>query len=205
MIYHYIMKSVMADNDNDKNFIFSNILSSLRIGKTSVSLKYIIAGEIFTIQDMKYLIFKIKSPPIFFFYQPSNENDQRNKLLDEKYINKLPFLNKLAILTICIDPPNFMEEDIYDIYIPIGICFKPNNLCKDLNSSLYHYISEKNIFPDENTVNFPKIMHEYIKQCGEKENEVILTLIKFFFKDFTQKMYTLINKYKRNILRINYC
>ena len=112
MIYHYIMKSVMADNDNDKNFIFSNILSSLRIGKTSVSLKYIIAGEIFTIQDMKYLIFKIKSPPIFFFYQPSNENDQRNKLLDEKYINKLPFLNKLAILTICIDPPNFMEEDI---------------------------------------------------------------------------------------------
>ena len=48
-------------------------------------------------------------------------------------------------------------------------------------------------------------MHEYIKQCGEKENEVIQTLIKFFFKDFTQKMYTLINKSKRNILRINYC
>ena len=205
MIYHYIMKSVMADNDNDKNFIFSNILSSLRIGKTSVSLKYIIAGEIFTIQDMKHLIFKIKSPPIFFFYQPSNKNDQRNKILDEKYINKLSFLNKLAILTICIDPPNFMEEDIYDIYIPIGICFKPNNLYKDLNSSLYHYISEKNIFPDENNVNFPKIIHDYIKQYGEKENDVIQTLIKFFFKDFTQKMLTLINKSKRNILHINYC
>lgn len=205
MIYHYIMKSIMIDTENDKGFIFNNILSSLKLSKMTISLKYIIAGEIFTIQDMKHLIFKIKSPPIFFFYQPSIKNDRRNKLLDEKYINNLSFLNKLAILTICIDPPNFMEEDMYDIYIPIGICFKPNNLYKDLNSSLYHYISEKNIFPDENTVNFPRIIHDYIKQYGQKENDVIQTLIKFFFKDFTQKMYTLINKSKRNILRINYC
>jgi len=205
MIYHYIMKSIMIDTENDKGFIFNNILSSFKLSKMTISLKYIIAGEIFTIQDMKHLIFKIKSPPIFFFYQPSIKNDRRNKLLDEKYINNLSFLNKLAILTICIDPPNFMEEDMYDIYIPIGICFKPNNLYKDLNSSLYHYISEKNIFPDENTVNFPRIIHDYIKQYGQKENDVIQTLIKFFFKDFTQKMYTLINKSKRNILRINYC
>ena len=205
MVYHYIMKCVVFDYNIDRNFFIYNILSSLNLGKMTISLKYIIAGEIFTIQDMKYLVFKIKSPPIFFFYQPNYINDNRYKLLDEKYLSKLPLLNRLAILTVCIDPPNFMEEDIYDIYIPIGICFKPNNLYKDLNSSLYHYISEKNIFPDENIVNFPKIMHEYIKQCGEKENEVIQTLIKFFFKDFTQKMYTLINKSKRNILRINYC
>jgi hypothetical protein len=118
----------MIDTDSEKNFILNNILSSLNIGSSRVSLKYIIAGEVFTIQDMKHLVFKIKSPPILFFYQPSNENDQRNKLLDEQYINKLPFLNKLAILTICIDPPNFMEEDIYDIYIPVGICFKPNKI-----------------------------------------------------------------------------
>ena len=199
------MKSVVYDYNSEKNFIISNILSSLNMGKSSISLKYIIAGEIFTIQDMKHLIFKIKSPQIFFFYQPSYNNDQRYKLLDEKYINKLSLLNRLAILSVCIDPPNFMEEDTYDIYLPVGICFKPNNLYKDLDSSLYHYISEKNIFPDENTVNFPKIMHEYIKQCGEKENDVIQKLIKFFFKDFTQKIYTLINKSKRNILRINYC
>ena len=203
MVYHYIMKCVVFDYD--RNFFIYNILSSLNLGKMTISLKYIIAGEIFTIQDMKYLVFKIKSPPIFFFYQPNYINDNRYKLLDEKYLSKLPLLNRLAILTVCIDPPNFMEEDTYDIFIPAGICFKPNNLYKDLNSSLYHYISEKNIFPDENIVNFPKIMHEYIKQCGEKENEVIQTLIKFFFKDFTQKMYTLINKSKRNILRINYC
>ncbi len=154
---------------------------------------------------MKSLVFKIKSPPIFFLYQPNYKIDPRYKLLDEKYINKLSLLNRLAILTICIDPPNFMDEDTYDIYLPIGICFKPNNLYKDLNSSLYHYISEKNIFPDENTVNIPKDFHEYILQYGEKESEVIQTLIKFFFKDFTQKMYTLINKSKRNILSINYC
>ena len=203
MVYHYIMKCVVFDYD--RNFFIYNILSSLNLGKMTISLKYIIAGEIFTIQDMKYLVFKIKSPPIFFLYQPNYINDNRYKLLDEKYLSKLPLLNRLAILTVCIDPPNFMEEDTYDIFIPAGICFKPNNLYKDLNSSLYHYISEKNIFPDENIVNFPKIMHEYIKQCGEKENEVIQTLIKFFFKDFTQKMYTLINKSKRNILRINYC
>ena len=205
MVYHYIMKCVMFEYNSEKNYFFSNILSSLKLGKIYLSLKYIIAGEIFTIQDMKHLVFKIKSPQIFFFYQPNYNNDPRYKLLDEKYINKLSLLKRLAILTVCIDPPNFMEEDTYDIYLPVGICFKPNNLYKDLNSSLYHFISEKNIFPDENTINFPKIMHEYIKQCGEKENEVILTLIKFFFKDFTQKMYTLINKYKRNILRINYC
>ena len=205
MVYHYIMKCVVFEYNSEKNYFFSNILSSLKLGKIYLSLKYIIAGEIFTIQDMKHLVFKIKSPQIFFFYQPNYNNDPRYKLLDEKYINKLSLLKRLAILTVCIDPPNFMEEDTYDIYVPVGICFKPNNLYKDLNSSLYHFISEKNIFPDENTVNFPKIMHEYIKQCGEKENEVILTLIKFFFKDFTQKMYTLINKYKRNILRINYC
>ena len=205
MVYHYIMKCVVFDYNIDRNFFIYNILSSLNLGKMTISLKYIIAGEIFTIQDMKYLVFKIKSPPIFFFYQPNYINDNRYKLLDEKYLSKLPLLNRLAILTVCIDPPNFMEEDTYDIFIPAGICFKPNNLYKDLNSSLYHYISEKNIFPDENIVNFPKIMHEYIKQCGEKENEVIQTLIKFFFKDFTQKMYTLINKSKRNILRINYC
>ena len=42
-------------------------------------------------------------------------------------------------------------------------------------------------------------------ESTEVENEVIQTLIKFFFKDFSQKMYTLINKSKRNILRINYC
>ena len=205
MVYHYIMKCVVFDYNPEKSYFISNILSSLKLGKIYLSLKYIIAGEIFTIQDMKHLVFKIKSPQIFFFYQPNDNNDPRYKLLDEKYINKLSLLKRLAILTVCIDPPNFMEEDTYDIYLPVGICFKPNNLYKDLNSSLYHFISEKNIFPDENTINFPKIMHEYIKQCGEKENEVILTLIKFFFKDFTQKMYTLINKYKRNILRINYC
>ena len=188
-----------------KIFFFQNILTSLNLGKLTVSLKYKIAGEIYSIQDMKHLVFKIKSPPILFFYQPSNKYTVKKNLLDEKYSNKLSLLNRLAILTVCIDPPNFMEEDAYDIFIPVGICFKPNNLSKDLNSSLYHYISEKNIFPDENHVNFPKIWHDYIVQHGEKENEVIQILIKLFFKDFTQKMYTLINKSKRNILHINYC
>ena len=205
MVYHYIIKCIMLDYEGEKGFIFNNLLSSLKINKLSVTLKYKIAGEIFTIEDMKHLIFKIKSPSIFFFYQPSNKDDKRNKLLDEKYINKLTLLNRLAILTVCVDPPNFMEEDTYDIYIPVGICFKPNNLFKDLNSSLYHYISEKNIFPDESTVNLPRIIHDYIKQYNEKENEVIQILIKFFFKDFQQKKFTLINKSKRNILRINYC
>ena len=205
MVYHYIIKCVMFDYNSERSFFLQNLLSSLKLGQMSISIKYKIAGEIFTIQDMKHLVFKIKAPQIFFFYQPNYSNDQRYKLLDEKYINKLSLLNRLAILTVCIDPPNFMEEDTYDIYIPVGICFKPNNLYKDLNSSLYHYISEKNIFPDENTVNLPKIIHEYIKQSGEKENEAIQTLIKFFFKDFSQKMDKLINKSKRNILSINYC
>ena len=205
MVYHYIIKCVMFDYDSEKNFFFQNILTSLNLGKLTVSLKYKIAGEIYTIQDMKHLVFKIKSPPILFFYQPSNKYTVKKNLLDEKYSNKLSLLNRLAILTVCIDPPNFMEEDAYDIFIPVGICFKPNNLSKDLNSSLYHYISEKNIFPDENHVNFPKIWHDYIIKHGEKENEVIQILIKLFFKDFTQKMYTLINKSKRNILHITYC
>ena len=204
MIYHYIMKSVMSYNKNEENSIFSKILTLLGIGKTSVSLKYIIAGDIFTIQDMKHFIFKIKSPPKLFSYKSLNENDQ-SEILDEKFLNELPILNKLAILTICIDPPNFINKDKYDKYIPIGKCFKPYNLYKDLNSCLYHYISENNIFPDENNVNFPKIMHYYIKQLGEKENDVIQTLIKFFFKDSTQKMLILINKSKRNKLHINYC
>ena len=154
---------------------------------------------------MKHIIFKIKSPPIFFFYQPSVKDDQRLKILDEKYLNKLSFLNRLAILTICIDPPNFIDDDVSDIYAPVGICFKPNTLIKDLNSSLYHFISEKNVFPDENTVNFPKFIHEYIISLGKKENDVIQSLIEFFYKDFNQKMYRLINKSKQNNLHINYC
>ena len=194
----------MSYNKNEENSIFSKILTLLGIGKTSVSLKYIIAGDIFTIKDMKHFIFKIKSPPKLFSYKSLNENDQ-SEILDEKFLNELPILNKLAILTICIDPPNSINKDKYDKYILIGICFKPYNLYKNLNSSLYHYISKKNIFPDENNVNFPKIMHYYIKQLGEKENDVIQTLIKFFFKDSTQKMLTLINKSKRNKLHINYC
>ncbi len=208
MIYHYIIKCVMVDSDFEDKFnlsLFQNLMASLKLGKFNVSLKYKIAGEIFTIQDMKQLIFKIKSPSIFFFYQPSARNDQRFKLLDEKYLDKLPFLSRLAILTICIDPPNFIDDDVSDIYAPVGICFKPSTLFKDLNSSLYHFISEKNVFPDENTVNFPKFIHEYIISLGKKENDVIQSLIEFFYKDFTQKMYRLINKSKQNILHINYC
>ena len=208
MIYHYIIKCVMLDNEFEEKAnlsLFQSILASLKIGKFTISIKYKIAGEIFTIQDMKHLVFKIKAPPIFFFYQPSVKDDQRIKLLDEKYLNKLSFLNRLAILTICVDPPNFMDDDVSDIYAPVGICFKPNTLLKDLNSSLYHFISEKNIFPDENTVNFPKFIHDYISELGKKENDVIQSLIEFFYKDFTQKMYRLINKSKKNILHINYC
>ena len=208
MIYHYIIKCVMVDSDFEDKFnlsLFQNLMASLKLGKFNLSLKYKIAGEIFTIQDMKQLIFKIKSPSIFFFYQPSARNDQRFKLLDEKYLDKLPFLSRLAILTICIDPPNFIDDDVSDIYAPVGICFKPSTLFKDLNSSLYHFISEKNVFPDENTVNFPKFIHEYIISLGKKENDVIQSLIEFFYKDFTQKMYRLINKSKQNILHINYC
>ena len=208
MIYHYMMKCVMFDSEfEDKSnlSIFQNLMSSLKLGKLAVSLKYKIAGEIFTIHDMKHLIFKIKSPPIFFFYRPTVKNDQRLKFLDEKCLNKLSFLNRLAILTICIDPPNFIDDDVSDIYAPVGICFKPNTLLKDLNSSLYHFISEKNIFPDENTVNFPKFFHDYIIDFGKKENDVIQSLIEFFYKDFSQKMYRLINKSKQNILHINYC
>jgi serine/threonine protein kinase len=208
MIYHYIIKCVMVDSDFEDKInlsLFQNLLASLKLGKFNISLKYKIAGEIFTIQDMKHIIFKIKSPSIFFFYQPSVKDDQRLKLLDEKYLNKLSFLNRLAILTICIDPPNFIDDDVSDIYAPVGICFKPNTLFKDLNSSLYHFISEKNVFPDENTVNFPKFIHEYIISLGKKENDVIQSLIEFFYKDFTQKMYRLINKSKQNILHINYC
>ena len=208
MIYHYIIKCVMVDSDFEDKFnlsLFQNLMASLKLGKINVSLKYKIAGEIFTIQDMKQLIIKIKSPSIFFFYQPSARNDQRLKLLDEKYLDKLPFLSRLAILTICIDPPNFIDDDVSDIYAPVGICFKPSTLFKDLNSSLYHFISEKNVFPDENTVNIPKFIHEYIISLGKKENDVIQSLIEFFYKDFTQKMYRLINKSKQNILHINYC
>ena len=79
-----------------------------------------------------------------------------------------------------------MDDDVSDIYAPVGICFKPNTLDKDLNSSLYHFISEKNIFPDENTVN-------------------IQSLIGFFYKDFNQKKSSLINKSRQNKLHINYC
>ena len=208
MIYHYIIKCVMVDSDFEDKMnlsLFQNLMASLKLGKFSVTLKYKIAGEIFTIQDMKHFIFKIKSPPIFFFYQPSVKDDQRLKLLDEKYLNKLSFLNRLAILTICVDPPNLIDDDVSDIYAPVGICFKPNTLFKDLNSSLYHFISEKNVFPDENTVNFPKFIHEYIISLGKKENDVIQSLIEFFYKDFNQKMYRLINKSKQNNLHINYC
>ena len=67
MIYHYIMKCVVMDINAEKHFIFNNLLSSLKLWKTNVSLNYIIAGETFSIQDMKNLVFKIKSPPIFFF------------------------------------------------------------------------------------------------------------------------------------------
>ena len=104
-----------------------------------------------------------------------------------------------------MDPPNFMDDDVSDIYAPIGICFKPNTLLKDLDSSLYHYISENNIFPDENTVNFPIIIHEYIKELGKKDIEVIQSLIKFFYKDFKHKINMLINKSNQNKLHINYC
>ena len=198
----------MLENENDEkanSSIFQIILASLKIGKFAVSIKYKIAGEIYTIQDLKHIVFKIKSPQTFLLYQPKPKDDPRVKILEKKYLDNLSFLNKLAILTICIDPPNFMDDDVSDIYAPVGICFKPNTLLKDLNSSLYHYISENNVFPDENTVNFPKIIHDYIVEIGEKENEVIQNLIKFFYKDFSQKMYRLINKSKQNILHINYC
>ena len=208
MIYHYIIKCIMQENEIDDKgnlSLFQNILASLKIGKFAVSLKYKIAGEIYTIQDLKYIVFKIKSPHIFFLYQPINKNDQRLKLLEEKYLNKLAFIYRLAILTVCMDPPNFMDDDVSDIYAPVGICFKPNTLLKDLSSSLYLFISEKNVFPDENTVNFPKIIHDYILEVGKKENDVIQTLIEFFFKDLSQRMYIFINKSKQNLLHINYC
>ena len=198
----------MQENEIDEkgnSSLFQSILASLKIGKLAVSLKYKIAGEIYTIQDLKYIVFKIKSPQLFSFYQPVNKDDQRLKLLEEKILNELSFINRLAILTICIDPPNFMDDDVSDIYAPVGICFKPNTLLKDLNSSLYHFISEKNVFPDEDTVNFPKIIHDYIIELGKKENDVIQSLIKFFYKDFSQKMYILINKSKLQKLHINYC
>ena len=198
----------MLENETDEKInssLIQTILASLKLGKFNVSIKYKIAGDIYTIQDLKHIVFKIKSPSVFFFYQPSTKNDERFKILEKKYLDDLPFLNKLAILTVCIDPPNFMDDDVSDIYAPVGICFKPNTLLKDLNSSLYHYISEKNVFPDENTVNFPKIIHDYIIDIGQKENEVIQNLIKFFYKDFTQKKYRLISKYNQNILHINYC
>ena len=180
-------------------------MASLKLGKFNVSLKYKIAGDIYTIQDLKHIVFKIKAPPVFFFYQVSPKEDPRFKLLEKKYLDNLTFLNKLAILTICIDPPNFMDDEVSEIYAPVGICFKPNTLLKDLNSSLYHFISEKNVFPDEDTVNFPKIIHDYIVDIGKEENKVIQSLIQFFYKDFTQKMNRLINKSKQNILHINYC
>jgi hypothetical protein len=205
-MYHYIIKCVLLENEFDEKVnssLFQTVLSSLKLGKFKVSMKYKIAGDIYTIQDLKYIVFKIKAPPVFFFYQPYD--DHRVKLLDEEYLNKLSFLNKLAILTICRDPPNFMDDDISDIYAPVGICFKPNSLLKDLNLSLYHFISEKIVFPDENTVNFPKIIHDYIVDIGKEENEVIQSLIKFFFPEFTQRTYILINKSKKNILNINYC
>ena len=192
-------------NEKGNSSLFQIILASLKIGKLSVSLKYKIAGEIYTLQDLKHIVFKIKSPQIFFLYQPTNKNEQRLKLIEEKYLNKLSLLNKLAILTVCMDPPNFMDDDVSDIYAPIGICFKPNTLLKDLDSSLYHYISENNIFPDENTVNFPIIIHEYIKELGKKDIEVIQSLIKFFYKDFKHKINMLINKSNQNKLHINYC
>ena len=198
----------MQENEIDEkgnSSLFQSILASLKIGKFAVSLKYKIAGEIYTIQDLKYIVFKIKTPHLFFLYQPVNKDDPRLKLLEEKSLNKLTFIYRLAILTICIDPPNFMDDDVSDIYAPVGICFKPNTLLKDLNSSLYHYISEKNVFPDEDTVNFPKIIHDYIIELGKKENDIIQSLIEFFYKDFSQKKNRLINKSKLNLLHINYC
>ena len=51
---------------------------------------------------MKHLVFKIKSAPILFFYQPSNKYNVKKSLLDEKYSNKLSFLNRLTILNVCI-------------------------------------------------------------------------------------------------------
>ena len=208
MIYHYIIKCVMMENETDEKInssLIQTFLASLKLGKFNVSVKYKIAGDIYTIQDLKHIVFKIKSPTVFFLYQPSSKEDQRFKLLEKKYLDNLTFLNKLAILTICIDPPNFMDDEVSEIYAPVGICFKPNTLLKDLNSSLYHFISEKNVFPDENTVNFPKIIHDYIIDIGKEENKVIQSLIQFFYKDFTQKMNRLINKSKQNILHINYC
>ena len=46
--------------------LFENILASLKLGKFAFSLQYKIAGEIFTIQDLKHFVFKIKAPPKFF-------------------------------------------------------------------------------------------------------------------------------------------
>ena len=198
----------MLENECDEKInssLIQTFLASLKLGKFNISIKYKIAGDIYTIQDLKHIVFKIKSPSVFFFYQPSSKEDQRFKLLEKKFLDNLTFINKLAILTICIDPPNFMDDDVSDIYAPVGICFKPNTLLKDLNSSLYHFISEKNVFPDENTVNFPKVIHDYIVDIGKEENRVIQNLIQFFYKDFTQKMNRLINKSKQNLLHINYC
>jgi hypothetical protein len=209
MIYHYIIKCIMFDSDYQEKSsnlsLFENILASLKLGKFAFSLQYKIAGEIFTIQDLKHFVFKIKAPPKFFLYQPSMNDDQRSKLLEEKYLNRLEDLQRLAILTVCMDPPNFMDDDVSDIYAPVGICFKPNTLIKDLKSSLYHFISEKNIFPDEDTVNFPKFIHNYINENHLKENDIIEKLIKFFYKDFDQKQKNIIKKSKENTLHINYC
>ena len=98
-----------------------------------------------------------------------------------------------------------MDDDVSDIYAPIGICFKPNSLLKDLSISLYSFITENNVFPDENTINVPKIIHNYILETGKKENDVIRSLIKFFYKDLHQRMLIVLNKLKQNTLHINYC
>ena len=81
---------------------------------------------------------------------------------------------------------DFNEYKEYLLQKDIKINDDINTLDKDLNSSLYHFISEKNIFPDENTVNFPKFILNYILEHGKNENDVIQSLIGIFFKNINE-------------------
>ena len=207
MLYHYIMKCVMYDyelNEKINLSFFQSVLASLKMGKFKITFKYKIAGEIFSLHDLKHIVFRRNKPEPYWIFPPTYRNDPRINFIDDKSISE-SMKDKLTILAICQDPPDILDNDTPDIQEPVGICFKPSTLAKDLERSMLYFVKD-NIWVDDNFIHVPKFIYYYLRDLGNDENKVIKFLLSQYYHEtyFKNKYNMTVNKLLSNKIKVNY-
>ena len=183
---------------------FQSALASLKMGKFKITIKYKIAGEIFSIHDMKHIVFRRNRPIPYWIFPPTSNNDPRINFIDDKSIGE-SMEDRLTILAICQDPPDILDNDTPDIQEPVGICFKPSTLAKDLERSMLYFVKD-NIWVDDNFIHVPKFIYYYLRDLGNDEIKVIKFLLSQYYHEtyFKNKYNMTVNKLMSNRIQVSY-